>query len=257
MNEHDGLLNFLTDGLVGRERDAVTRAFYGYAAGDPNSEPVGISVLLTACMRKLAQLPEKLQAGTAAYQKVLAEAREFEKGLSERVNRSNASVVAGFRDETARAKATWSETIEHLLRLLNNASDINKDLRPVIVSAKQIAQDFQALKGDLKLHEDSTKKIVEGVEEIKVIHQENQIIHQENQALIKRMSKEARANWITIGLFGGIVLAAIFPQLPSWGPSLSIAGTVGLIQGFSRLNWKFVRKQAKKISPPVETKPAG
>jgi len=257
MNEHDGLLNFLTDGLLGRERDAVTRAFYGYATGDPNSEPVGISVLLTACMRKLAQLPEKLQTGTVAYQKVLAEAREFEKGLSERVNRSSASVVAGFRDETARAKETWSETIEHLLRLLNNASDINKDLRPVIVSAKQIAQDFQALKGDLKLHEDSTKQIVEGVEAIKVIHEENRINHQENQALIKRLSKEARANWITIGLFGGIVLAAIFPQLPSWGPSLSIAATVGLIQGLSRLNWKFMRKKSKKIPPPVESKPAG
>ena len=34
MNNDDGLLDFLTDGLVGRERDAVTRAYYGYATGE-------------------------------------------------------------------------------------------------------------------------------------------------------------------------------------------------------------------------------
>ena len=38
MNDKDddkqGLLDFLTDNLFGRERDAVTRAFYEYAEGD-------------------------------------------------------------------------------------------------------------------------------------------------------------------------------------------------------------------------------
>src|ERR1700728_2640566 len=97
MNNDDGLLDFLTDDLVGRERDAVTRAYYGYATGDPNSEPVGVAVLLTACMRKLAQVPEKLKAGTAEFQKAVEDARTLEKGLIDRVRRENSGVVSSVR----------------------------------------------------------------------------------------------------------------------------------------------------------------
>ena len=150
MTNHDGLLDFLTDGLVGRERDAVTRAFYSYASGDPNSEPVGISVLLTACMRQLSQVPEKLQNAASAYQKIVVEARELEKGVIARVNASNTGVVNEFRDETRRAVTAWTQTIREAMQVGQKAHDMANEMKPLIAIAQQIALDFQTLKGDLK-----------------------------------------------------------------------------------------------------------
>ena len=79
------LLDFLTDGLYGKQRDAVTQAFYEYASGDPKSAPVGMAVLLTACARRLAQAPEELRAASADFKKLLAEGREMEARIRERV----------------------------------------------------------------------------------------------------------------------------------------------------------------------------
>jgi hypothetical protein len=39
----NGILDFLVSGLEGPQRDAVTRAFYEYAQGDPHSSPVGMA----------------------------------------------------------------------------------------------------------------------------------------------------------------------------------------------------------------------
>ena len=54
-----GLLDFLTDNIFGRERDAVNRAFYEYAEGDPHSHPVALAAILIACARQMAGLPKK------------------------------------------------------------------------------------------------------------------------------------------------------------------------------------------------------
>ena len=230
MNNDDGLLDFLTDGLVGRERDAVTRAYYGYATGDPNSEPVGVAVLLTACMRKLAQVPERLKSGTAEFQKVVAEARALEKGLIERVTRENTTVVSAVKDEMYRAVTTWNETITRAMRLEEKAHAITDELKPVVTSAQQIAQDFRELKGDLKVHAESVTKIVEGVEAIKAMRSEDQF-------RFKKLTNEARADWITIGLLAGPILAAMLSQLPWWGALITVAGAIGLVQGASRYPW--------------------
>ena len=230
MNNDDGLLDFLTDGLVGRERDAVTRAYYGYATGDPNSEPVGIAVLLTACMRKLSHVPEKLKAGTAEFQTVVADARALEKGLIDRVNRENAIVVSAVKDEMYRAVTTWNETITRAMRLEEKAHTMTDELKPVVTSAQRIAQDFQELKGDLKIHAESATKIVEGVEAIKAMRQEDQF-------RFKKLTNEARADWITIGLLAGMILAAVLSQLPWWGALLALTAVIGSVQGVSRYPW--------------------
>jgi uncharacterized protein (UPF0335 family) len=231
MNDNDdGLLDFLTDGLVGRERDAVTRAYYGYASGDPNSEPVGIAVLLTACMRKLAHVPEELKGTTAEFWQAMAEARTLEKGLMDRVNRENMTVVHAVKDEMHRAVTAWNETITRAMRLEEKAHEATDELKSIITSAKQIARDFQALKSDLKLHSESATKIMEGVEAIKVMRHDDQL-------RFGQLSKEARANLITIGLLAGVILSAMLSQLPWWGALIAFAGTIGLIQGVSRYPW--------------------
>jgi uncharacterized protein (UPF0335 family) len=230
MNNDDGLLDFLTDGLVGRERDAVTRAYYGYATGDPNSEPVGVAVLLTACMRKLAQVPERLKSGTVEFQTVLAEARTLEKGLIERVKRENATVVSAVKDEMYRAVTTWNETITRAMRLEEKAHAITDELKPVVTSAQRIAQDYQALKGDLKVHAEAAMKIVEGVEAIKAMRREDQF-------RFKKLTNEARADWITIGLLAGLILAAVLSQIPWWEALIALAAVIGSLQGGARYRW--------------------
>ena len=65
------LLDFLTEGLHGKQRDAVTQAFYEYASGDTQSAPVGMAVLLTACARRMSQAPEELLSVITEFRKLV------------------------------------------------------------------------------------------------------------------------------------------------------------------------------------------
>jgi hypothetical protein len=235
MNKNDDLLNFLVDGLYGAQRDAVTRAFYSYAQGDPNSEPVGIAVLLTACTRRLAQVPEKLHEGNAEFKKVVEEARDFERRLMERINRSNAEVVAAFKDETARVNASFREIIVLANNTVGHAKETNMAMKPVITATEQIGRDLHTLKDDLKIHDDSHQKMLETAGKIQVA---SEII----QHTANHLTKEARASWITMGFFAGILIAAITFHLPWWEGVSLVAVTVGLLQWLSRQSWDFVRR---------------
>jgi hypothetical protein len=104
------------------------------------------------------------------------------------------------------------------------------ELKPVVTSAQRIAKDFQELKGDLKVHADSATKIVEGVEAIKAMRREDQF-------RFKKLTNEARADWITIGLLAGLILAAVLSQIPWWAALLALAAVIGSIQTLSRYSW--------------------
>ena len=84
-----------------------------------------------------------------------------------------------------RAVTTWNETITRAMRLEEKAHTMTDELKPVVTSAQRIAQDFQELKGDLKIHAESATKIVEGVEAIKAMRQEDQF-------RFKKLTNEAR-----------------------------------------------------------------
>jgi hypothetical protein len=86
----------------------------------------------------------------------------------------------------------------------------------------------------LELHKESHQRALDAVESVKVIHQENQQQGQDTQALIRALSREARANWMTIGYLTGIFLAALFYRLPWWGTWISFAAILGLLQWLSR-----------------------
>jgi hypothetical protein len=76
MNEPDDLLSFLIEGLAGQQRDLVTKAFYNYAQGDPNSGPVNEAVLLTAFSRRIARAPRELREASAEFSKLLGPVRK-------------------------------------------------------------------------------------------------------------------------------------------------------------------------------------
>ena len=245
------LLDFLTDGLYGKQRDAVTQAFYEYASGDPQSAPVGMAVLLTACARRLAQAPEELRVVSAEFRKLLAEGREMEARIRERVELSNAGVIAAFRDEAHRATSALRETSQYAKDAGESAKKTVQELRPVIVEVRKLADDVTLLRRDLKIHDESHRQMVECANTIEVS------VENVQQTVI-RSTKESRANWITLGLMVGIFLSALFSQLPWWGALLAFAGIIGLLQWLSRQSWDFVRRWIEnRRSSSTQSKSAG
>ncbi len=234
------LLDFLTDGLHGKQRDAVTQAFYEYASGDAQSAPVGMAVLLTACARRISQAPEELRAAGADFKKLLAEGREMEARIRERVELSNAGVIAAFRDEAHRATSALRETFQYAKDAGESAKKTGQELRPVIVEVRKLADDVTLLRRDLKIHDESHRQMVECANTIEVSVQSV-------QQTVMHSTKESRANWITLGLMVGIFLSALFSQFAWWGALLAFAGIIGLLQWLSRQSWDFVRRQAERF----------
>jgi len=99
----DPVLTYLQGDSQGAKRDMIAQYYYEVAQGDPKSGPVAFAVLLNACAEQFAKTPKELADATTRFDRVVAEAREFERKLMDRVEKSNASVIAAFKDETARA----------------------------------------------------------------------------------------------------------------------------------------------------------
>jgi hypothetical protein len=247
----NALLDFLTEGLHGKQRDAVTRAFYEYASGDTQSAPVGMAVLLTACARRMSQAPEELLSVITDFRKLLVEGREMEARIRERVELSNAGVIAAFRDEAHRATSALRETFQYAKDAGESAKKTAQELRPVIVEVRKLADDVTLLRRDLKIHDESHRQMVECANtiEVSVENVQQTVIHS---------TKESRANWITLGLMVGIFLSALFSQLPWWGALLAFAGIIGLLQWLSRQSWDFVRRWIENWkASSSQSKPAG
>ena len=248
---NNDLLDFLTEGLHGKQRDAVTQAFYEYASGDTQSAPVGMAVLLTACARRMSQAPEELLSVITEFRKLLAEGREMEARIRERVELSNAGVIAAFRDEAHRATSALRETSQYAKDAGESAKKTAQELRPVIVEVRKLADDVTLLRRDLKIHDESHRQMVECANRIEAA--EERIEH-----TVMRSTKESRANWITFGLMVGIFLSALFSQLPWWGALLAFAGIIGLLQWLSRQSWDFVRRLIEnRRSSSAQSKSAG
>jgi hypothetical protein len=226
---------------VGRERDAVTRAFYDYAQGDPNSYPVGMAVLLTACSRKMATLPRNLRDSSVEFRGMAHEVTRMQQELLEKLRASHTQVlgnfkdessrvIAVFKDENARANDIWRQTMQELIRLLEGAKAINQEFNPILTSARQIGQEVQTLKGSFDHHMLAAQQIMQGVEVLKGLHREAKTMHGENQSLVSQLTNDARANWLTLGFLAGILLAATFSYMAWWGVALSVVAVIALFQ---------------------------
>jgi hypothetical protein len=243
------ILSYLQGDSRGPKRDMIARCYYEVAQGDPKSGPVAYAVLLDACAEQFAKTPGELREAAEYLRLLLAQAGEFERKLRDRVETSNATVILSFKDETRRAREAWQETINQAEYVRERAKQLAHDMEAVMTSAKRIADDFRTLKGDLKLHHESTMKIAEGVAKVKTIHQDN-------QALVKHFVKQARFNWLTIGFLGGILFDSIANEVPAphWMALVVFAFGAGLLQWFFRQSWNYLRQRTQKILSP--TKPS-
>jgi len=245
----DEALTYLQGDSQGAKRDMIARFYYEVAQGDPKSGPVAFAVLLKAGAEQFAQTPAELREANEYFRLLLGQAREFERKMLDRVETSNATVIVSFKDETRRAREAWQETINQAVYVRERATLVAHDMEGVVDSAKQIANDFRTLKGDLKLHHESTKAIAEGVADIKTIHQDN-------QNLVKYFVKQARFNWLTIGFLGGIIFDSIVNEIPSphWMPRVAFAIGAGLLQWLFRHSCNFLKKKIETVKPASSKK---
>ena len=247
----DKVLTYLQGDSQGARRDLIAHCYYDAAQGDPKSGPVVFAVLLDAAAEQFAKTPQELLGVVTEFRKLLAEGREMEARIRERVELSNAGVIAAFRDEAHRATSALRETFQYAKDAGESAKKTVQELRPVIVEVRKLADDVTLLRRDLKIHDESHRQMVECANRIEAAEEKIQYT-------VMGSTKESRANWITLGLMVGIFLSAMFSQLPWWGALLAFVGIIGLLQWLSRQSWDFVRRwiENRKVSSS-ESKPAG
>jgi hypothetical protein len=170
----------------------------------------------------------------------------------DRVEKSNASVIAAFKDETARANLALQITVLDAKSTVAKAQQIQEGMKPVIATTKEIGRDLILLRGDLQNFDTSVVRVEKMIGNI---HE----THISALELFKHLTKEIRANWTTLGFSLGVALEyalAVSPIPNSYSIILFVAG-VGLVQALFRWKWKFVRTLATKIMPLAKSKPAG
>jgi hypothetical protein len=247
----DKVLTYLQGDSQGARRDLIAHCYYDAAQGDPKSGPVVFAVLLDACAEQFAKTPQELVKATADFQQVVTKVTDLERRMIERTDQNNAAVVAEFKDETRRANDALREIVGLGNITIDRGKRIDQQLKPIATHLERIGVDLYLLKDDLKDNRESARRTAEAADKI-------QTLHQENQALVKRLGKESRANWITVGLLAGICLSAVFTLLPWWGGSLAFVAAIGLVQWLSRQSWDFVRRWIEnRKSSSAKSEPAG
>jgi F0F1-type ATP synthase assembly protein I len=240
MNEPDDLLGFLIEGLIGQQRDIVTRAFYKTAEGDPNSGPVNEAILLTAVSRRMALAPRELREANGEFKRLLAEGREMEARIRERVELSNAGVVASFKDEATRAATHLRATVEYNASIVSDAREVAETMKALLVQGRDLVTELRQIKTELKTNRDSNQQILKATEN-------NKSISQSIKEIVEHLTDMASMNWITIGVFIGSILAIIAMQLPWWLALLLFALAIGLLQAMARLSCRLVSGKAETM----------
>ena len=140
----------------------------------------------------------------------------MEARILERVELSNAGVVAAFRDEAQRATSALRETFQYAKDAGESAKKTVQELRPVIVEVRKLADDATLLRRDLKIHDESHRQMVECANTIEVSVQSV-------QQTVMRSTKESRANWITRPYSRNLSFCPVF--------------AAALVGSFARLYW--------------------
>ena len=249
---NDEVLTYLQGDSTGAKRDLIARCYYEVAQGDPKSAPVAFAVLLDACAEQFAQTPNKLRALTSDFMAAVNAARQLERGVIERQEKVFANVIAALRDETARANLALQVTVLDAKATVLKAQQIQEGMNPVIATTKEIGSNLILLRDDLRKFDTSVQRVEKMAGDI---HE----THISALELVKLLTKEIRANWMTIGFCLGVALeyALAVSSIPNAYSIILFVVGAGVIQGLFRWNWTFVRTLTKKILPPSKTKPAG
>ena len=247
------VLTYLQGESTGATRDLIARCYYEVVHGDPKSAPVAFAVLLDACAEVFAKTPNELRGLTSDFISAVNNARQVEQRVIERQEKNHASVIAAFKDETARTSLTLRETALEAKATVVQAERLHEEMKPVIARTEEIGKDLLLLRDDLKRFDTSAQRAEKGVREVKDIHTTT-------LEIVKHLTKEIRANWATIGLGLGMTLEyaiiGSLPPAPFYAHFVLFAFLAAVIQGLLRWDGRHMRTLVKKIAPSIQSKSA-
>jgi F0F1-type ATP synthase assembly protein I len=243
---NDDALTYLQGDSQGPKRDMIARYYYEVAQGDPKSGPVSFAVLLAACAEQFAKTPKELTDATTRFDLVMAQARELERRMMERVEKSNASVIATFKDEVTRASSHLRITAQHSERIVKEGQQIAETMQKLLVQGESLANELYLTKLELKNHNVATKEIAEATAN-------NKAISESTKAIVSHLTLVACVNWITVGVIIGFILTLTATQVPWWAALTLFTLAIGLLQWAARNSWNFVVVETEKFPSPMGT----
>jgi hypothetical protein len=238
---NDEALTYLQGDSQGAKRDLIARAYYHVAEGDPTSGPVAFAILISAGAEQFVKTPKELAALIASFQKVLANGAEVERRIVERVDRNNAAVVSGFKDETRRANDTFQEIVGYSNITLDRAKKIDETLKPMVTNLERIADKLYLLNENLRDNHNSAKTTAEAAEKIRNVHETT-------LEPVKRLTTDVRFFLATSGFLGGMIFDQVGNQTQAlpWTGLVALLLILGWIQYLFRKSWKVIRWLAQK-----------
>ncbi len=246
------VLTYLQGESTGSKRDLITRCYFEVVQGDPKSAPVAFAVLLDACAEQFAKTPNELRGLTSDFMAAVNAARQLEHRVIERQEKNHASVIAAFKDETARASLTLRETALEAKATVVQAERLHGEMKSVIARAEEIGKDLLLLRDDLKRFDTSVQRSEKAVGEVKDIHATT-------LEIVRHLSKEIRANWTVIGMGFGMALEyAVIessPPAPFYAHFVLFVILASIIQALLRWDGRYMRTLVKKIATSIQSKP--
>lgn len=247
----DVALKFLTEGLPSKEGNLIIRAYFVIGSGDPDSAPVATATLLTACTRKMAEMPTELYQLIKEFRVVMSQARALQDGLIQDIRRHTSQIVTGFKDEAVRASNVVTQAIHQNRTQSETITEINDNIRDKAQrmvlemdrtnsSTSQLRCDLQDLQKELKLQGESLQKVAEAAQTIKSAQVEN-------QKLVSHLAKQASIHWLTIGFVAGAVMIGASDMFPPWVTAIVFIVGIGLIQGLFRVCWNAFFEESQKL----------
>jgi hypothetical protein len=238
---NDRALTYLQGDSYGQKRDLIARCYYQVAQGDPDSGPVTFAVLIRAGAEQFAKTPQELANLTASFQKVVADAVEIERRMMERVDRNNAAVVAGFKDEIRRATDTLQDIVGHSNITLERTKKIDEKLKPLVADLERIADKVYLLNENLRENHEAATKTAEAADKI-------QNVYDTTLEPVKRLTHDVRFLLASGGFLGGMLFDQLANQteLLPWTGLVALFLILGWIQYLLRKSWKGVLWLAKK-----------
>ncbi len=233
-------LTYLQGDSEGPKRDLIARYYYEVAQGDPNSSPVAFAVLLDACAEQLGKAPEELRQLILEYRNLLAEGREMEARIRERVELCNIGVVASFKDEGARVESNLKMAAQHHAEVASESRQIVKATHELLVQFNALLTELRLIRDDLKINGESIKRIVEATENTKSSYQAI-------KGIVSKVTDAASVNWITVGAVIGFVLTIVAMNLSWWLALPLFALALGILQALGRAFWSSVKEEAQTI----------
>jgi hypothetical protein len=240
-------LTYLQGDAPGPKRDLIARYYYEVAQGDPNSSPVAFAVLLEASAEQFAKTPEELGRITADFRKLLTEGRGMEARIRERVELSNAGVIASLKEEGNRIAGNLQAASHQHSKMIGEAHQLVVFTQKVLDQGEILLTELRLIRAELIRNGEATKNVA-------VATENNKAISQSIEEVVSTLTIAAELNWMTIGVGIGFVLTIIAMQLALWLALLMFVLAIGLLQAAARGTLDAIRDKAATMKPSGQGK---